>query len=113
MEHDDGEEEEEEEDGDFEGSEEGTASTSRRDKSLSSDMAEGSSPTRGKTTRTRSNSPQLKKKQKKRVISTAGQQNTRVFGRPFITAGWIVLAVAGVVATVEIGLLVLVFKVKI
>ncbi|KAF9018562.1 hypothetical protein BDZ89DRAFT_1073796 [Hymenopellis radicata] len=45
------------------------------------------------------------------IISTAGQENTRVFGRPFITAGWIVVGVTGVVAAVEIGLLVLIFKV--
>ncbi len=45
------------------------------------------------------------------IISTAGQENTRIFGRPFITAGWIVVGVTGVVAAVEIGLLVLIFKV--
>ncbi|KAK0440154.1 hypothetical protein EV421DRAFT_2084080 [Armillaria borealis] len=42
---------------------------------------------------------------------TVGQENTRVFGRPFITAGWIVLAVSGVVAAVEIGLLVLILQI--
>ncbi|KAI5121125.1 hypothetical protein M0805_002797 [Coniferiporia weirii] len=42
------------------------------------------------------------------AIKTAGQAGTRVFGRPFVTAGWIVLAVTLVVATVELGLLVLI-----
>lgn len=45
------------------------------------------------------------------IIRTRGQENTRVFGRPFITAGWVVLSVAGAVAAVEIGLLVLIFTV--
>ncbi|KAJ7938450.1 hypothetical protein B0H13DRAFT_1142690, partial [Mycena leptocephala] len=45
------------------------------------------------------------------VIRTKGQENTRIFGRPFVTAGWIVIAVATVVASVEIGLLVLVLKI--
>ncbi|KAK0457124.1 uncharacterized protein EV420DRAFT_1621180 [Desarmillaria tabescens] len=44
-------------------------------------------------------------------IQTVGQENTRVFGRPFITAGWIVLAVSGVVTAVEIGLLVLILQI--
>ncbi|KAF9458706.1 hypothetical protein BDZ94DRAFT_1200719 [Collybia nuda] len=43
-------------------------------------------------------------------LKTVGQKGTRIFGRPFITAGWIVLAVTGVVATVEIALLVLVLQ---
>lgn len=46
----------------------------------------------------------------KAAIQTVGQEGTRIFGRPFITAGWIVLAVAGVVAAVEIGLLVLIIR---
>ncbi|KAJ7092498.1 hypothetical protein B0H15DRAFT_777453, partial [Mycena belliarum] len=45
------------------------------------------------------------------VIRTKGQENTRVFGRPFITAGWIVVGVTALVAGVEIGLLVLVLKI--
>ncbi|KAJ6554492.1 hypothetical protein B0H19DRAFT_148895 [Mycena capillaripes] len=45
------------------------------------------------------------------VIRTKGQESTRIFGRPFITAGWIVIAVATIVAGVEIGLLVLVLKI--
>ncbi|KAJ7271076.1 hypothetical protein C8J57DRAFT_1320616 [Mycena rebaudengoi] len=45
------------------------------------------------------------------VIKTKGQDTARVFGRPFITAGWIVIAVTAVVAGVEIGLLVLVLKI--
>ncbi|KAF5381513.1 hypothetical protein D9757_008155 [Collybiopsis confluens] len=40
------------------------------------------------------------------VIQTVGQKGSRIFGRPFVTAGWIVIAVAGVVLAVEIGLLV-------
>ncbi|EPQ55876.1 hypothetical protein GLOTRDRAFT_111033 [Gloeophyllum trabeum ATCC 11539] len=44
------------------------------------------------------------------AIVTRGQENTRVYGRPFVTAGWIVLAVAGVVAAVEIALFILVLK---
>ncbi|KAJ6578817.1 hypothetical protein DFH09DRAFT_1148395 [Mycena vulgaris] len=45
------------------------------------------------------------------VIQTKGQENTRVFGRPFVTAGWIVIGVTAVVAGVEIGLLVLVLEI--
>lgn len=45
-----------------------------------------------------------------RIIKTKGQENKQNFGRPFVTAGWIVLAVAGVVAAVEIALLVLILK---
>ncbi|KAJ6556885.1 hypothetical protein B0H10DRAFT_2169599 [Mycena sp. CBHHK59/15] len=48
---------------------------------------------------------------RRRVIQTKGQENTRIFGRPFITAGWIVVGVATVVAGVEVGLLVLVLKI--
>lgn len=35
----------------------------------------------------------------------------RVFGRPFVTAGWVVVAVSFVVAAVEVGLLVLVLTI--
>lgn len=42
---------------------------------------------------------------------TVGQTGERVFGRPFITAGWIVIAVTVIVAAVEISLLVLVLDV--
>ncbi|KAJ7858654.1 hypothetical protein B0H14DRAFT_3447120 [Mycena olivaceomarginata] len=45
------------------------------------------------------------------VVRTKGQENTRVFGRPFVTAGWIVVGVATIVAGVEIGLLVLVLEI--
>lgn len=41
-------------------------------------------------------------------ILTKGQENGRIFGRPFITAGWIVIEVAVVVAFAEIVLLVLI-----
>ncbi|KAJ7054702.1 hypothetical protein C8F01DRAFT_482648 [Mycena amicta] len=45
------------------------------------------------------------------IVKTRGQEHARLFGRPFITAGWIVVAVAAVVAVVEIALLVLVLKI--
>ncbi len=45
------------------------------------------------------------------VLSTKGQEGTRVFGRQFITAGWIVVGVTAVVAAVEISLLVLILTV--
>lgn len=41
-------------------------------------------------------------------IVTIGQDRSRIFGRPFITAGWIVVGVTVVVACVEICLLVLI-----
>ncbi|KAI0085493.1 hypothetical protein BDY19DRAFT_1020779 [Irpex rosettiformis] len=44
-------------------------------------------------------------------IKTVGQTGKRIFGRPFVTAGWIVVAVSIVVAAVEIALLVLIFQV--
>ncbi|KAI0799638.1 hypothetical protein BC629DRAFT_1497344 [Irpex lacteus] len=44
-------------------------------------------------------------------IKTVGQTGKRIFGRPFVTAGWIVVAVSIVVAVVEITLLVLIFKI--
>ncbi|KAF8999852.1 hypothetical protein BDQ17DRAFT_1400660 [Cyathus striatus] len=43
-------------------------------------------------------------------IKTIGQDSGRIFGRPFVTAGWIVLQVTVVVAAVEITLLVLILK---
>jgi len=43
-------------------------------------------------------------------MATVGKEGERIFGRPFVTAGWIVLAVTCVVAAVEIGLLLLVFR---
>jgi len=42
---------------------------------------------------------------------TVGQEGKRVFGRPFVTAGWIVVAVSIIVAIVEIALLALVLNV--
>ncbi|KAH9943920.1 hypothetical protein B0H21DRAFT_747582 [Amylocystis lapponica] len=45
------------------------------------------------------------------VIQTVGQQGKRCFGRPFVTAGWIVMAVTVVVAAAELGLLILILKV--
>lgn len=44
------------------------------------------------------------------AMPTVGQENTRIFGRPFVTAGWIVMGVTCVVGAVEIGLLVLVLR---
>lgn len=45
----------------------------------------------------------------KPAIATKGQENKRIFGRPFVTAGWIVLGVFVTVLGIEIGLLVLIF----
>ncbi|KAI0077026.1 hypothetical protein K474DRAFT_1644067 [Panus rudis PR-1116 ss-1] len=45
------------------------------------------------------------------AIVTKGQEKGRVYGRPFITAGWIVTGVTMVVAAVEISLLVLTLQV--
>ncbi|KAJ8523193.1 hypothetical protein ONZ45_g291 [Pleurotus djamor] len=45
------------------------------------------------------------------VVKTVGQTGKRVFGRPFVSAGWIVLSVTGVVLAVEIGMLVLIIRV--
>jgi hypothetical protein len=47
----------------------------------------------------------------RRAKPTRGQTGGRIFGRPFITAGWIVLAVATVVAGMEIALFVMIFQV--
>ncbi|KAJ3538841.1 hypothetical protein NMY22_g5000 [Coprinellus aureogranulatus] len=44
------------------------------------------------------------------AIPTVGQDNGRIFGRPFVTAGWSVLQVAVVVGAVEIALLVLILN---
>ncbi|KAJ3985351.1 hypothetical protein F5890DRAFT_1572968 [Lentinula detonsa] len=44
------------------------------------------------------------------IVHTVGQKGTRIFGRPFVTAGWIVISVACVVLVVEIGLLVLILE---
>ncbi|KZT03260.1 uncharacterized protein LAESUDRAFT_762046 [Laetiporus sulphureus 93-53] len=46
-----------------------------------------------------------------KAIPTVGQTGKRSYGRPFTTAGQIVVAVAVIVATVEIGLLVLILTV--
>ncbi|PPQ80358.1 hypothetical protein CVT25_003641 [Psilocybe cyanescens] len=43
-------------------------------------------------------------------IRTKGQEGTRIFGRPFVTAGWIVLQVTFIVAAVEIALLFLILR---
>ncbi|EJD05603.1 uncharacterized protein FOMMEDRAFT_79127, partial [Fomitiporia mediterranea MF3/22] len=44
------------------------------------------------------------------IIKTVGQTGKRIFGRPFITAGWIVLAVSLVVLAVEAALFALILK---
>ena len=44
-------------------------------------------------------------------VRTVGQTGKRVFGRPFVTAGWIVVLLTVVVLAVEIALLVLIFEV--
>jgi hypothetical protein len=43
-------------------------------------------------------------------LSTVGQEGQRVFGRPFVTAGWVVIGVSAAVAVVEVALLVLVLR---
>ena len=43
-------------------------------------------------------------------IRTVGQDGSRIYGRPFVTAGWIVLQVTFLVAAVEVVLLVLVAR---
>ena len=43
-------------------------------------------------------------------IQTVGQDTSRIFGRPFVTAGWIVLQVSVVVAAVEIGMLAIIMR---
>ncbi|KAF8192782.1 hypothetical protein K438DRAFT_1906845 [Mycena galopus ATCC 62051] len=58
-----------------------------------------------------STTPAAPQRAEQNVIRTKGQQNTRIFGRPFVTAGWIVIGVAIIVAGVEIGLLVLVLEI--
>lgn len=47
----------------------------------------------------------------KTPVQTVGQAGKRIFGRPFITAGWIVVILTVIVAAVEIGLMVLVCQV--
>ena len=44
-------------------------------------------------------------------IRTAGQTGKRIFGRPFVTAGWIVVLLTIIVASVEITLMVFIFEV--
>ena len=45
------------------------------------------------------------------ALLTKGQENQRIFGRPFVTAGWIVVLVAFAVAAIEITLFVLVLDI--
>jgi hypothetical protein len=45
------------------------------------------------------------------VVDTVGQEDQRILGPPFITAGWIVIAVSCIVAAVEIVLLVLIIRI--
>ena len=46
----------------------------------------------------------------KHPIVTVGQSQDRIFGRPFVTAGWIVIAVTVVVFAAEISLMVMVLQ---
>jgi len=41
-------------------------------------------------------------------LPTVGQEGGRNFGRPFVTAGWIVIQVTVLVAAAEIGMLILI-----
>jgi hypothetical protein len=43
-------------------------------------------------------------------IKTQGQEGGRIFGRPFVTAGWTVVQVTVAVAVVELGLLGLIIR---
>jgi hypothetical protein len=54
----------------------------------------------------------LKQLQKSAGLATVGQEGTRVFGRPFVTAGWIVVAVSAIVAAMEVTLLVLILQIE-
>ncbi|PFH48857.1 hypothetical protein AMATHDRAFT_64538 [Amanita thiersii Skay4041] len=47
---------------------------------------------------------------RQKIIKTVGQEGARIFGPPFVTAGWIVVAVSCIVAAVEIALLVLILE---
>lgn len=42
------------------------------------------------------------------ALLTKGQETQRIFGRPFVTAGWIVVLLSTVVAVIELTLFVLV-----
>ena len=44
------------------------------------------------------------------ALKTVGTDGTRIFGKPFVTAGWIVVAVAVIVFAVEIALLSMVLQ---
>ena len=44
------------------------------------------------------------------ALKTVGQTGKRIFGRPFVTAGWIVALLSLVVFAVEISLFVLIFR---
>lgn len=44
------------------------------------------------------------------AIKTKGQEGSRIFGRPFVTAGWIVVQVTFITAATEIALLVLILR---
>jgi hypothetical protein len=45
------------------------------------------------------------------VVVTVGTEGTRLFGRPFMTAGWIIVGVSAVVGLVEIILFILILQV--
>ena len=42
------------------------------------------------------------------IVKTVGQEHERIFGPPFVTAGWIVVAVSSMVIAMEVVLLILV-----
>jgi hypothetical protein len=43
-------------------------------------------------------------------IQTQGQEGTRIYGRPFVTAGWTVVQVSVVVAAAELAMLALIIR---
>lgn len=47
----------------------------------------------------------------KNAKRTKGQDGARIFGRPFVTAGWSVLAMAAAVAGMEIACIVLILDI--
>ena len=52
----------------------------------------------------------LSPQEPRNIVKTVGQTGKRIFGRPFRTAGWVVLAVSLIVGTVEVALLVLILR---
>ncbi|KAI0056812.1 hypothetical protein BV25DRAFT_1813375, partial [Artomyces pyxidatus] len=46
----------------------------------------------------------------KEAVPTRGNEGKQVLGRPFVTAGWIVIMVAAIVAATELALLALIIR---